>query len=196
MSEELPLVKHRTTGPEARALLLEAVIHLAETIPFPEITARRIAQEVHMDPNVIFRNFETLENLFLSTLRLIESRAIEVLETSDTVGITPISEIYLWVRFTAWMTLSGTDPARIATDTPFLDRFREASLRNLNIEHLSSERGKSAVLVIALSYIQSQVLVTPTQPVVFAPQAMEDSLVLLGTLISQLEALTTELGWA
>jgi len=196
MPEELPLTKHRTTGPEARALLLEAVIHLAETIPFPEITARRIAQEVHMDPNVIFRNFETLENLFLSTLRVIESRAIDVLEASDSVGITPISEIYLWVRFAAWLTLSGTDPVRIAGDTPFLDRFREASLRNLHVEHLSSERGKSAVLVLTLAYLQSQVLVTPTQPGIFAPQAMEDSLVLLGTLISQLEALTTELGWA
>ena len=195
MSEELPLVKHRTTGPEARVLLLEAVIHLAETIPFPEITARRIAQEVHMDPNVIFRNFETLENLFLSTLRVIESRAVEVLEASDSVGITPIGEIYLWVRFAAWLTLSGTDPARIATDTPFLDRFREASLRNLHVEHLSSERGKSAILVLTLAYLQTQVLVTPSQPVFFTPQAMEDSLVLLGTLISQLEALTREFGW-
>jgi AcrR family transcriptional regulator len=195
MPEELPLTKHRTTGPEARVLLLEAVVHLAETIPFPEITARRIAQEVHMDPNVIFRNFETLENLFLAALRLVEGRAIDVLESSDTIGITPITEMYLWMRFAGWLTLSGTDPERIGGDTPFLERFRAASLRNLHIQHLPSERGKSALLVIVIAYIQSQVLLTPTQPALFSPQAMDDSLVLLGTLISQLGELTSELGW-
>ena len=195
MPEELPLTKHRTTGPEARVLLLEAVVHLAETIPFPEITARRIAQEVHLDPNVIFRNFETLENLLLAALRLVEGRAIDVLESSDTIGITPITEMYLWMRFAGWLTLSGTDPERIGGDTPFLERFRAASLRNLHIQHLPSERGKSALLVIVIAYIQSQVLLTPTQPALFSPQAMDDSLVLLGALISQLGELTSELGW-
>jgi AcrR family transcriptional regulator len=195
MPEELPLTKYRTTGPEARVLLLEAVVHLAETIPFPEITARRIAQEVHMDPNVIFRNFETLENLFLAALRLVESRAIDVIESSDAIGITPITEMYQWMRFVAWLTLSGTDLTRIAGGAPFLERFRAASLRNLHIQNLPSERGKSAILVIVIAYIESQVLLTPAQPGLFSPQAMDDSLVLLGTLISQLGELTNELGW-
>jgi AcrR family transcriptional regulator len=195
MPEEIPQTKHRTTGPEARDLLLEAVVHLAETIPFPDITARRIAQEVHMDPNVIFRNFETLENLFLAALRLIESRAIDVIESSDTIGITPIAELYQWMRFIAWLTLSGTDLTRIAVSTPFLERFRAASLRNLHVEDLPSQRGKSAILVVVIAYIQSQVLLTPSQPALFSPQAMDDSLVLLGTLISQLGGLTNELGW-
>jgi len=148
-----------------------------------------------MDPNVIFRNFETLENLFLATLRLIETRAIDVIESSDTIGITPITEMYQWMRFVAWLTLSGTDLTLIAGGAPFLERFRAASLRNLHVQHLPSERGKSALLVVVIAYIQSQVLLTPAQPGLFSPQAMDDSLVLLGTLISQLGDLTNELGW-
>jgi hypothetical protein len=49
--------------------------------------------------------------------------------------------------------------------------------------------------VVVIAYIQSHVLLTPTQPALFSPQAMDDSLVLLGTLIAQLGELTNELGW-
>jgi len=195
MSELLPSPKQRTTGPAARERLLEAVTELAGTVPFPEITARRIAHEVGMDPNVIFRNFETLENLFLAALRRIEVRAIENLESNPPIGFMPIGDMFLWMRFAAWLTLSGTDPLRIAGDAELLERFRTASLNTLSLSNHSSERGKSAVLVIALAYIQAQALLTPTQPGIFTDRAMEDSLALLATLVEGLDGLSTKLGW-
>ena len=195
MSELLPSPKHRTTGPEARERLLEAVTQLASTVPFPEITARRIAREVGMDSNVIFRNFETLENLYLAALRRIEVRAIEYLESNPPIGFMPIGDMFLWMRFAAWLTLSGTDPLRISSDAKLLERFRTASLDTLSLSDRSSERGKSAVLVIALAYIQAQALLTPTQPDIFTEQAMEDSLTLLATLVEGLDGLSAKLGW-
>ena len=59
--------KPRIASDEAKFRLIEAVIHLLETTPFPEITARRIAAEVEMDPNVIFRNFGNTEGSVLTS---------------------------------------------------------------------------------------------------------------------------------
>ena len=108
MTESVPAPKSRTSGVEARNILIDAVIHLANTIAFPDITARRIAHEVHMDPNVIFRNFETVENLFIAALRTLEQRTLRFLIDSDPIGLAPINDLFLWVKLSTWLSLSGT----------------------------------------------------------------------------------------
>ena len=42
-----------------REKLIDAVIHLARTIPYSDINARRIADELSVDPKTIFRCFPT-----------------------------------------------------------------------------------------------------------------------------------------
>ena len=172
-----------------------SVISLAESIPLPDLTARRIAHEVNMDPNVIFRKFETLENLYIAVLREIERRTIEFLDTADPVGLFPTKEVFPWIKFSAWLSLSGVDPSLIAFDPALIDRLKELTVRHLNIAHETSSRATSAAVVLAFTYLQARVLFTPTQPRLFTKQAMDDSLVLLSSVMQQLGTLAAGHEW-
>ena len=178
--------KPRTSSTDARARLVEAVIQLADTTPLPDLTARRIAAEVGMDPNVIFRNFESLENLFVAVLRHLEETTVDVLASSDVMGLLPIREVFLWIKFSSWLSLTGTDPALLEADPDLLNALRDLTVRHLNINPQMSGRAKSAAVVIAFSYMQAQVLFTPTQPQLFTDEAMRDSFDLLVAFIDQL----------
>ena len=178
--------KPRTSSTDARARLVEAVIQLADTTPLPDLTARRIAAEVGMDPNVIFRNFESLENLFVAVLRHLEETTVDVLASSDVMGLLPIREVFLWIKFSSWLSLTGTDPALLEADPDLLNALRDLTVRHLNINPQMSGRAKSAAVVIAFSYMQAQVLFTPTQPQLFTDEAMRDSSDLLVAFIDQL----------
>ncbi len=178
--------KPRTSSTDARARLVEAVIQLADTTPLPDLTARRIAAEVGMDPNVIFRNFESLENLFVAVLRHLEETTVDVLASSDVMGLLPIREVFLWIKFSSWLSLTGTDPALLEADPDLLNALRDLTVRHLNINPEMSDRAKSAAVVIAFSYMQAQVLFTPTQPQLFTDEAMRDSFDLLVAFIDQL----------
>ena len=178
--------KPRTSSTDARARLVETVIQLADTTPLPDLTARRIAAEVGMDPNVIFRNFESLENLFVAVLRHLEETTVDVLASSDVMGLLPIREVFLWIKFSSWLSLTGTDPALLEADPDLLNALRDLTVRHLNINPQMSGRAKSAAVVIAFSYMQAQVLFTPTQPQLFTDEAMRDSFDLLVAFIDQL----------
>ncbi len=195
MSEHTTPAKQRTSAPEARGQLLAAVIALADTVPFPDLTARRIAHEVNMDPNVIFRNFETLENLYIAVLRELERRTVEFLKTADPIGLFPTKEVFPWIKFSAWLSLSGVDPALITSEPALIDSLKELTMRHMNISRDASSRAQSAAVVIAFSFLQAQVLLTPTQPRLFTQQAMEDSLVVLSSVMENLSQLTSDHAW-
>ncbi len=195
MSEPTPPSKYRTSALEARAQLLEAVISLAETVPLPDLTARRIAHEVSMDPNVIFRNFETLENLYIAVLRELEQRTVAFLKTAEPIGLFPTKEVFPWIKFSAWLSLSGVDPALIASDPALIDSLKELTMRHMNISPTASSRAQSAAVVIAFTFLQAQVLFTPTQPGLFTQQALDDSLVVLSSVMQHLDQLTTDRRW-
>ena len=148
-----------------------------------------------MDTNVIFRKFETLENLYIAVLREIERRTIECLDTADPVGLFPTKEVFPWIKFSAWLSLSGVDPSLIAFDPALIDRLKELTVRHLNIAHETSSRATSAAVVLAFTYLQARVLFTPTQPRLFTKQAMDDSLVLLSSVMQQLGTLAAGHEW-
>jgi len=192
MTKMADFPKSRTSGVEAKNLLIHAVIDLAKSIPFPDVTARRIAAEVDMDPNVIFRNFETLENLFLATLRFLEDRTLRYLEVTTPIGFAPIDDLFLWVKLSTWLTLCGVAPERLAVDADLLTIFQTLSLGHLRVSERASGRAQLAAMVLAFSYLQAQVMFTPAQPNLFTPEAMDDAMMLLGTIMERLEELTNQ----
>lgn len=192
MSDPKVHPKPRVSSLEAQRLLIDAVIHLAESIPFPEITARRIAHEVHMDPNVIFRNFDSVENLLIAVLRFLEERTLRFLADNEPIGITPIGDLFLWVKLSTWLSLSGTKPDRLAVDPHVITSFLGLSADHLRVSPSASERAQAAAMVIAFSFIQAQAMFTPAQPRVFTPQAMADSMVLLASMMERLDELTDD----
>jgi hypothetical protein len=48
---------------QAREVLIEAVIEMVQTMSVEEITSRAIGERIQMDPQVIFRNFGSVNNL-------------------------------------------------------------------------------------------------------------------------------------
>lgn len=56
----------RVSAEQVSDLLIEAVIDLVLTTPIEDITTRSIGEQISMDPQVIFRNFGSLNNLFVA----------------------------------------------------------------------------------------------------------------------------------
>ena len=66
MAQEPQKRAPRVPAERVSNLLIEAVIDLVLTTPIEEITTRSIGEKISMDPQVIFRNFGSLNNLFIA----------------------------------------------------------------------------------------------------------------------------------
>ena len=172
--------KHRIRGEEARGLLVDAVLTLAETHPFQELTARRIAGHANVDPNAIFRQFGSVEDLLIAAVRHLEAQAIDHLEHDVDAGFTLIRSADLYLRLTSWLILSGV--ARL-------------TLERIGVDPTLSPRMQRAMFTIALSFIQAQALLTPTQPEVFTAAVLEDAAVLMAKFVEQVPGFADDLGW-
>ena len=64
----------RVPAEEVSDRLIEAVIDLVLTTPIEEITTRSIGEKISMDPQVIFRNFGSLNNLFVAVSKEMGAR--------------------------------------------------------------------------------------------------------------------------
>ena len=187
--------KHRIRGEEARGLLVDAVLTLAETHPFQELTARRIAGHANVDPNAIFRQFGSVEDLLIAAVRHLEAQAIDHLEHDVDAGFTLIRSADLYLRLTSWLILSGVAPTRLATDVRFIDAAQRLTLERIGVAPTLNPRMQRAMFTIALSFIQAQALLTPTQPEVFTAAVLEDAAVLMAKFVEQVPGIADDLGW-
>jgi len=187
--------KPRVSGDQAKELLIAAVIHLAETVPLPDLTARRIAQEANLDANTIFRHFESLEGLFIAAMRVIESRAVEHLTRNPETGFSIIHDADLWIRFTTWLSLLGVPPSKLDSDPAIISSLQSVSLERLGVPESLSDRAGTAMFTVALAFIQAQAILTPSQPGFFTPQVMDDSMALMAKMVEHVEQMANELGW-
>ncbi len=187
--------KHRIRGEEARGLLVDAVLTLAETHPFQELTARRIAGHANVDPNAIFRQFGSVEDLLIAAVRHLEAQAIDHLEHDVDAGFTLIRSADLYLRLTSWLILSGVAPTRLATDVRFIDAAQRLTLERIGVDPTLNPRMQRAMFTIALSFIQAQALLTPTQPEVFTAAVLEDAAVLMAKFVEQVPGIADDLGW-
>jgi len=190
--------KPRIASPEAKFRLIEAVIHLLETTPFPKITARRIAAEVEMDPNVIFRNFGNTEGLFLAVLRELEARIIANISpqsTSSNEVLRPVDFVALFLTFYTSLLLSGIPPERLATPVELAEEFRTRTFERLGIDPGLSDRTKQAVFTLAMSLILAQTMLLPNQPNAFTPESTVDAITLMMALVERLPTIAQDLSW-
>ena len=64
----------RISAEEVSNLLIETVIDLVLTTPIEDITTRSIGEKISMDPQVIFRNFGSLNNLYVAVSKEMGAR--------------------------------------------------------------------------------------------------------------------------
>jgi len=172
------------------------VIELTKTVPYQEITARRIASEAGIDPRVIFRCFPTIEALFLAALTQMQADIVTQLSQGAGGDIKPLEMAQNQIRFALWLSLSGTDPQQISNTNDGQDLTQKKySLDRIGFPEEAGDRAASAVYALMLIYLAAQATVAPLQGQTFSPEVMGDVGLLLFTLSQKMPELAAELGW-
>lgn len=178
---------------EAKEVLVQTVLGLVQTVPLPELTARRIAREAGMDAKTIFRCFTNLDDLFVTALRALEQRILEELDKGAGEALTPLLLSQSYARFASWLYMTGVDPASLAISAEFSEMLRATTLGRNGVPPETDERVKAALFVLWMSFLQSQVNVAPYQPEIFDPQAVADARHLMQALVERLPELSDDL---
>jgi len=192
MTEPEQEKKLRVSSEDAKAALIDSVIELFQTIPSHEITTRRISEHAGFDTKTIFRNFETLEGLYVAALRALETHLIR---DDPVTQYAPLPSTLLYLEFYTWLLHNGIPTEKLAADTEFSDLLRNRSYERLGISEDLSERGKQAFLNLGVSFVHSQVDFLPGQPNMFPTSSIDDTAVLLDAVLKHMPVFAEELGW-
>jgi len=184
--------KLRVSSEDAKRILVESVIELFQTIPSNEITTRRISEHAGFDTKTIFRNFETLEGLYVAALRVLEVRLIR---DDPVTQYAPLPSTLLFLEFYTWLLHTGIPAQKLASDSEFSEIFRPRSYERLGLPEDLSERAKQAFLNLGVSFVHSQVDFLPGQPNMFPKNSIDDTAVLLDAILKRMPAIAEELGW-
>gem|GEM_PF-3451996 len=71
-------------------LLVETVIDLVLSTPIEDITTRSIGEKISMDPQVIFRNFGSLNNLFIAVSKEMGARFSPAVTANNFIEHLPV----------------------------------------------------------------------------------------------------------
>jgi len=192
MTEPEQEKKLRVSSEDAKAALIDSVIELFQTIPSHEITTRRISEHAGFDTKTIFRNFETLEGLYVAALRALETHLIR---DDPVTQYAPLPSTLLYLEFYTWLLHNGIPTEKLAADTEFSDLLRNRSYERLGISEDLSERGKQAFLNLGVSFVHSQVDFLPGQPNMFPMNSLDDTAVLLDAILKHMPVFAKDLGW-
>jgi AcrR family transcriptional regulator len=192
MTEPEQEKKPRVSSEDAKRVLIESVIELFQTIPSNEITTRRISEHAGFDTKTIFRNFESLEGLYVAALRVLEVRLIR---DDPVTQYAPLPSTLLYLEFYTWLLHNGIPTEKLAADSEFSGVFRPRSYERLGLPEDLSERAKQAFLNLGVSFVHSQVDFLPGQPNMFPKNSIDDTAVLLDAVLRHMPVFAEELGW-
>jgi AcrR family transcriptional regulator len=192
MTEPEQEKKPRVSSEDAKRVLIESVIELFQTIPSNEITTRRISEHAGFDTKTIFRNFESLEGLYVAALRVLEVRLIR---DDPVTQYAPLPSTLLYLEFYTWLLHNGIPTEKLAADSEFSGVFRPRSYERLRLPEDLSERAKQAFLNLGVSFVHSQVDFLPGQPNMFPKNSIDDTAVLLDAVLRHMPVFAEELGW-
>jgi AcrR family transcriptional regulator len=184
--------KPRVSSEDAKRALIDSVIELFQTIPSNEITTRRISEHAGFDTKTIFRNFETLEGLYVAALRVLEARLVR---DDPVTQYAPLPSTLLYLEFYTWLLHTGIPSQKLAADREFSDKFRPQSYERLGLSEDLSERAKQAFLNLGVSFVHSQVDFLPGQPNMFPPNSVDDTAALLDAILRHMPVFAKELNW-
>jgi AcrR family transcriptional regulator len=192
MTEPEQEKKPRVSSEDAKRVLIESVIELFQTIPSNEITTRRISEHAGFDTKTIFRNFESLEGLYVAALRVLEVRLIR---DDPVTQYAPLPSTLLYLEFYTWLLHNGIPTEKLAADSEFSGVFRPRSYERLGLQEDLSERAKQAFLNLGVSFVHSQVDFLPGQPNMFPKNSIDDTAILLDAVLRHMPVFAEELGW-
>jgi AcrR family transcriptional regulator len=194
MENKQPPKKPRISSAEAQQRLIDTVIEIVETAPLQQLTVRNIAKHAGTDPKTIFRNFESLEELFVAAVRELEQRMRTSLEAGEG-DLRPVAPAIPYVRLTTWLYLSGTPIEKLQGSLEATAIHRALTLGDLDSRSDLGERTKATLFLIMSAFLAGQATVGQFQPQIFTPSATLDAVNLITALIEDLPRLTDLLGW-
>lgn len=194
MENKQPPRKPRISAAEARQKLIDTVIEIVETAPLQQLTVRNIAKHAGTDSKTIFRNFESLEDLFIAVVRELEQRIRISLEAGEG-DLRPVAPAIPYLRLATWLYLSGTKIEKLQGSPEATAMLRTLTLGTLDSRSDLSERAKATLLLILTAFITGQATVGQFQPQIFTPGATLDAVNLITAFIEDLPRLTDLLGW-
>jgi AcrR family transcriptional regulator len=192
MTEPDQQKKPRVSSEDAKRALIDSVIELFQTIPSNEITTRRISEHAGFDTKTIFRNFETLEGLYVAALRVLEARLVR---EDPVTQYAPLPSTLLYLEFYTWLLHTGISSQKLAADREFSDTFRPRSYERLGLSEDLSDRAKQAFFNLGVSFVHSQVDFLPGQPNMFPPNSVDDTAALLDAILRHMPVFAKELNW-
>ena len=192
MTEPEQPKKPRVSSDDAKRVLIDSVIELFQTIPTNEITTRRISEHAGFDTKTIFRNFASLEGLYVAALRVLEVRLIR---DDPVTQYAPLPSTLLYLEFYIWLLHNGIPTEKLAASREFSEIFRPRSYERLGLPEDLSDRAKQAFLNLGVSFVHSQVDFLPGQPNMFPTGSIDDTAVLLDAVLRHMSVFAEELGW-
>jgi hypothetical protein len=189
MSEKPRQRAPRVSGEAVSKLLVEAVIEMVQTMPVEDITSRAIGEKIQMDPQVIFRNFGSVNNLLVE--------ASKVMGTRFSPEVTPENFIetagLLLPRFKLLIYLLGVG---VPGDQLMLDDDR-ATMESIKARPVFadvSERVTNAMAIISIFVLEGALAFNSIHP--FTSEEMMDAVQLFGAITQHVGELADELGWS
>jgi AcrR family transcriptional regulator len=192
MTEQEQPKRPRVSSEDAKRILIDSVIELFETIPSSEITTRRISEHAGFDTKTIFRNFDSLEGLYVAALRVLEPPLIR---DDPVTQYAPLPSTQLYFDFYTWLLHLGISTEKLAADTAFAEKLRSRSFERLSFSEDLSDRAKQAFLNLGISFLHSQVDFLPGQPDMFPSDSVDDTSALLNAILRHMPVFAKELNW-
>jgi hypothetical protein len=123
---------------QAREVLIEAVIEMVQTMPVEEITSRAIGEKIQMDPQVIFRNFGSVNNLLVQVSKVMGTRYSPVVTPENFIE----TAMLLMPRFKLLIYLLGVgvpgDQLMLDDGRATMESIKASSASSFSKEHLHS----------------------------------------------------------
>ncbi len=158
-------------------------------MPVEEITSRAIGEKIQMDPQVIFRNFGSVNNLLVQVSKVMGTRYSPVVTPENFIE----TAMLLMPRFKLLIYLLGVG---VPGDQLMLDDGRatmESIKARPEFEHVS-ERVTNAMAIISIFVLEGTLAFNSIHP--FSAEEMMDAVQLFGALTKHVGELEDELGWS
>jgi hypothetical protein len=174
---------------QAKAVLIEAVIEMVQTLPVEDVTSRAIGEWVQMDPQVIFRNFGTVNNLLAEASKELARRYAPL--TTTTRFIESMTQMMPRYKILLYLLGSGY-PGELLIVDDGRDTLEMIKRRNRYAD--LPERINNAMAIISVYAVEGVLAFQQIHP--FTPEEMLDAVELFNEITRRVGSLSGALDWS
>lgn len=161
------------------------------TLPFDEVSVRRITDHADLNPSTVLRNFGTVQNLYHAVSTELLRRSTERLGQELNPAALFDEDVVLRTKLLAWLLANGIDPEAIAVslqDAP-VQALVENIVERVGVSRRTAEAFNEILAFSAEGFVVFNEIHTQDQ------QVRADALTLMQHFEALLPELEEKLGW-